>query len=123
MIWVAVALGGALGAMGRYGVSLLMPTQSGQFPWSTLTVNIVGSALMGLCYVLLLEKGVVNIQWRPFLMVGILGALTTFSTFALDAVLLWQQGEGSQALIYAVVSVVACITAVYVSMQVAQKFF
>lgn len=123
MIWLAVALGGALGAMARFGVSLMIPTQTGQLPWNTLTVNIIGSALMGLCYVLLIEKGVVSIQWRPFLMVGILGALTTFSTFALDAILLWQQGYSSQALIYTVASVVTCIAAALLSINIAQKIF
>jgi len=123
MIWLAVALGGALGAMGRYTVGLMLPTTSGHFPWSTLIVNVIGSALMGLCYVLLIEKGVVNIHWRPFLMVGILGALTTFSSFALDAILLWQQGENSQAVIYAATSLIACIAAALISMQVAQKIF
>jgi len=54
MIWLAVALGGALGAISRYGLmQYLMPVEAKQFPWGTLTVNIVGSALIGLCYVLL----------------------------------------------------------------------
>ena len=123
MMWLAVALGGAIGAIGRYSVSLWMPAQPGQLPWSTLSVNIIGSALMGLCYVLLIDKGIVSLQWRPFLMVGILGALTTFSTFALDAILLWQQGHSSQAIIYAVLSVSTCIMAALISMSIAQKIF
>ena len=122
MIWLAVALGGALGAMGRYGVSLFLPSSPGQFPWATLTVNVLGSALIGVCYVLILEKGIVSVQWRPFLMVGALGALTTFSTFSLDAILLWQQGQGVQALLYILVSVVLCVGAALLSMQIVQKF-
>lgn len=123
MTWLAVALGGALGAMGRYGFSLLLPNQIGQFPWATLIVNVLGSALIGLCYVLLLEKGIVSVQWRPFLMVGVLGALTTFSTFSLDTILLWQQGQSVQALSYMVVSVMTCIVAALIGIQMAQKIF
>lgn len=123
MMWLAVALGGALGAMLRYSVSLFIPISLGSFPWATFIVNIVGSALIGLCYVLLVEKGVVNIQWRPFLMVGILGALTTFSTFALDTLLLWQQEQVGQAVLYAISSLIVCIAAAGFGMQLAHKFF
>lgn len=120
MIWLAVAFGGALGAVIRYWVSLALPTVGEGFPWATLAVNVAGSALMGLFYILLVQKGIIGLQWRPFLMVGLLGALTTFSTFALDAVLLWQQGQGLQALLYVLASVITCIVAVAISLKFSQ---
>jgi CrcB protein len=124
MIWLAVALGGALGAVGRYGlIYYLMPVQGKQFPWGTLTANIIGSALVGLCYFIIVEKQWVAIEWRPFLMVGFLGAFTTYSTFALESFLLWQEGQISYALSYAVASLLGCILAVSASIFIATKLF
>jgi len=124
MIWLAVALGGALGAVGRYGLTYyLIPVEAKQFPWGTLTTNIVGSALIGLCYVLLIEKQWVAIEWRPFLMVGFLGAFTTYSTFALESFLLWQEGQTNYAISYAIASLMGCILAVSASVFVATKLF
>ncbi|EGG95466.1 crcB protein [gamma proteobacterium IMCC1989] len=129
MIWLAVALGGALGAISRYGLmQYLMPVEAKQFPWGTLTVNIVGSALIGLCYVLLVEKQWgdikwVAIEWRPFLMVGFLGAFTTYSTFALESFLLWQEGQTYYAISYAIASLLGCILAVTASIFIATKLF
>ena len=116
MIWLAVALGGALGAVGRYGLTHhLLPVGAKQFPWGTLTANIVGSVLLGVCYVLLVEKQWVAIEWRPFLMVGFLGAFTTYSTFALESFLLWQSGQIHFAISYAMASLLGCILAVSAS--------
>jgi len=113
MSWLAVAIGGALGAMGRYAVTLYtFPILANRFPLATLSVNILGSLLIGICYVLIIEKGVIDPEYRNLLMAGFLGAFTTFSTFALDAVTLWQNGHGQLAAIYVAVSVAACIVAV-----------
>lgn len=113
MTWLAVAIGGALGAMGRYGVTLYtFPLLANRFPSATLTVNVIGSLLIGVCYVLIIEKGVIAPEYRNWLMAGFLGAFTTFSTFALDAVTLWQNGHGQLAALYVATSVVACIAAV-----------
>ena len=107
---LAVALGGALGALGRYGVNgLLFPVMGERFPLGTLAVNVTGSILMGILYVLIIEKAALAPEWRNFLMVGFLGAFTTFSTFSLDALALWQNGQLSLALTYVVASVVLCI--------------
>lgn len=105
--WFAVALGGALGAVSRYAVNgLLFPLYGHKFPLATLVINVGGSLLMGVFYVLIIERGVLSPEWRNFLMVGILGAFTTFSTFSLDAMALWQNGHLLLALAYVLGSVV-----------------
>ncbi len=123
MVWLAVALGGALGAMGRFGIAQLMPSVSGEFPWATLVANIIGSALIGFFYVLITEKGVVAEAWRPFIVVGFLGALTTFSTFALDGFILWQNGQLSTAIIYIISSVLACLLCAASAILLTQRLF
>ncbi len=118
MSWLAVALGGALGAMGRYAVTLYtFPILANRFPLATFSVNVLGSLLIGVCYVLIIEKGALAPELRNWMMAGFLGAFTTFSTFALDAVTLWQNGHGQLATIYVAASVAACIAAVAVGIN------
>ncbi len=108
--WFAVALGGALGAMARYGTAgLLYPVSGDRFPLATLVVNVIGSVLMGTAYVLVIDRGALPPEWRNFLMVGFLGAFTTFSTFSLDALALWQNGHFLLALCYVLLSLVLCL--------------
>lgn len=130
MQWLAIALGGALGAMARYGVtiysaSLMESTlvMNARFPLGTLFVNVVGSALIGVCYVLIIEKGALSPEWRHILMVGFLGAFTTFSTFSLDALNMWQNGHQFLALSYVTLTFVATLTAVAASVAVTLRFF
>lgn len=123
MVWLAVAIGGALGALGRYGLMQIMPSAVGSFPWAIWCANIIGSAAIGLLYVLIVEKGIIAAEWRPLLIVGFLGALTTFSSFALDGVLLWQSGHLMTALAYIVSSVLACLFIAAASISLAQRFF
>lgn len=108
--WLAVALGGALGAVGRFGVNgLIYPLSGDHFPLGTLVVNVLGSVLMGICYVLIIDKALLPMEWRNFLMVGFLGAFTTFSTFSLDAMALWQNGHLFLAFSYILASVILCL--------------
>ncbi|MFG0257803.1 MAG: fluoride efflux transporter CrcB [Phycisphaerales bacterium JB043] len=119
MSWLAqlgaVALGGAIGASSRWGVSLAMRTgESGRFPWATLSVNLLGCLLIGVCAAWFASQGEHDAPGRYgvrivethhlLLMVGVLGGFTTFSTFALDAMALWAQGQRSMALAYVVAS-------------------
>jgi len=92
-VWLAVALGGALGACLRHGCNRWLAAMTPQWPWSTLLVNVLGSLLAGLLYALIVERGLLPASWRPLLLVGLLGALTTFSAFALEAVLLIESGR------------------------------
>lgn len=107
--WLAVALGGALGAMGRFAVNGLLFPLMGRFPLGTLVVNVLGSILMGVCYVLIIEKALLPEEWRNFLMVGMLGAFTTFSTFSLDTLALWQNGHLPLAVAYVMLSLLLCL--------------
>ena len=108
------AEGGASGALARYllcnALHALVPMR---FPLATLGVNLLGSLLIGILYVLIAERGVLHPEWRSVVMVGFLGAFTTFSTFSLEAVTLLEHGLGAQALAYIVASVVLCIGAAW----------
>jgi fluoride exporter len=121
--FVWVALGGAIGSALRYGVNIAAPRLLGTgFPWATLTVNIVGSFLMGLLSAALTEKFSDQPDLRLFLTTGILGGFTTFSAFSLDVFGLMQRGENSTAVIYALASVVLSILAVFSGFMVSQAF-
>jgi CrcB protein len=110
-----VFVGGGLGAVLRYGVTLASLAIFGPaFPWGTLAINVVGSALMGIFaawIVAVWTPGGGGDGMRLFLMTGILGGFTTFSAFSLEAVTLWQRGEGGAAALYVAGSVVASILA------------
>lgn len=107
-----IAAGGALGAMGRYWVSShLVKTPNYLLPWGTLTVNVVGSLLMGIFFVVVLERGLLPPETRALVMVGFLGAFTTFSSFSMETLGLIQQGHMLAALIYISLNVICCIAA------------
>ena len=119
--YLAIAFGGALGALSRYWLTVSMERfNSTGFPLGTFVVNLLGSFLIGLLYIILAEKLSVADQWRPVIITGFLGAMTTFSTFSLDALLLFQQGQYNTALFYVLSSVMICIFAAYVGMQIAR---
>jgi len=115
--YLAIALGGALGAVGRYWlVTLVEHRNTSLFPAGTLAVNILGSLLIGILFVVLTEKIQLATFLRPLLVIGFLGAFTTFSTFSLDALLLLQQGLITSAIGYIVASVVSCLFAAWAGM-------
>lgn len=112
---VPVALGGALGASARYLTNVTATRLLGiHFPWGTVTVNIVGSFLMGVLVVVLAERG--GNRFAPFLMTGVLGGFTTFSAFSLDAVSLYERGQTVAATGYVLGSVVLAILALILGM-------
>ena len=123
MHWFAIALGGALGAMARHGVSTLVFDASSQkFPYATLSVNVLGSFIMGVLFVVIVEKGLLPSEMRSVLMVGFLGAFTTFSTFSLDALGLWQNGHLFLALIYALGTVFLCLAAILMAVWLTRLY-
>lgn len=109
---LAIAGGGALGAVARFGVSTGVYRWLGRdFPWGTLAVNLLGSFAMGLLFVLLLERGLFAPEARSAVLVGFLGAFTTFSTFSLETLSLVEQGETLRALLNIAASVLLCLLA------------
>ncbi|MBT3348614.1 MAG: fluoride efflux transporter CrcB [Thiotrichales bacterium] len=111
---IAIAAGGAVGAVMRYILSNAIYSWLGRgFPWGTLTVNTVGSLLMGLLFVLLTERLALGPQWRAFLVIGMLGAFTTFSTFSMETLNLIESGELLRAMLNMVGSVVICVGAAW----------
>lgn len=119
--WLAIALGGATGALGRWLMSTGVHRLLGRdFPWGTLAVNVAGSFVMGLLAALLVERLALGPAWRAGLLVGFLGAFTTFSTFALETVELFEEGLGVRALGNVVASVTLCVLAVIAGMQLAR---
>ncbi|ART80695.1 fluoride efflux transporter CrcB [Oceanisphaera avium] len=113
-----IAVGGALGALLRFGITEFMARTVGRsFPYGTLTVNLLGSLLMGCIFVLVQQQVLSHHGWRPFIMVGLLGALTTFSSFSLDSLLLLEQGAWLKAMLNVSLNVVCCIMLTYIGMQ------
>lgn len=114
MEYLAVALGGSLGAVVRYILSSHIGKVLGSgFPYGTLAVNIIGSFVMGVFAMLIIEHLRMPGYWREFLMVGFLGALTTFSTFSLDGLGLLQNGHALLAVLYFVTSVIGSVLACF----------
>lgn len=114
---LAVASGGAIGAVLRYVLSSAVARWLGSgFPWGTLAVNVLGAFVMGMCIELFVRALPVTQELRAFVVVGILGALTTFSTFSLDTVFLAERGEWILAASYVVASVVLSIGALVLAM-------
>lgn len=106
---VVVAVGGAAGTLLRLAVARAMPAGGAAFPWDTLLVNLFGSLVLGFVVVTALERLAPSRYFRPLIGTGFCGGLTTFSTFAVEVVLLLRAGRVAMAALYAVVSLVAGI--------------
>ena len=118
---VAIALGGATGALGRYFVSQQMTQWLGLgFPWGTFTVNIAGSFVLGLLAETFALAADASPALRGFLVVGMLGSFTTFSTFSLDVALLFQRDRIDLAALYIAGSVVLAIIGLYAGLKLAR---
>ncbi|NIZ03188.1 fluoride efflux transporter CrcB [Thalassospira lucentensis] len=114
LLIASIALGGAIGAVARHSVSVMMGSIMGSgFPWGTLTVNIVGSFLMGALIELSALKLSLTPEVRALLVTGFLGAFTTFSTFSLDVATLYERGSLGLSALYVMVSVVVGISALF----------
>ncbi|MGF6492754.1 CrcB protein [Luteibacter sp. 621] len=121
MGYLLVFIGGGLGSMARYGLSMFGMRLLGQgFPWATLIINILGSALMGALTGWLAVQGNAPQSLRLFIATGILGGFTTFSTFSLETVLLYERGQLGLAVAYVAASVVIGVGALLLVMKLAR---
>ena len=111
MAYLLAALGGGLGALARWGLSLGIPSAGG-WPWATLLVNLTGCLLLGALHAVLVLRSPEPSWARPFLGVGVLGGYTTYSTFAVEVVHLVDDGAGALAAGYVLASVGGGVLAV-----------
>jgi fluoride exporter len=123
MPWLAVAAGGALGAVARYGsVRLLAAWFGPAFPYGTLAVNVLGSGLAGWLFVRLVEAGDGSENLRALLIVGFLGAFTTFSAFSVETLRLLGAGHAGPAALNVVANLVLCLAAAALGIALARAF-
>ena len=120
MNFVFVGLGGALGAIGRYAISMI-PIKT-EFPFLTLITNILGAVLIGFISGMVSAKQDVSQNTVLFWKTGVCGGFTTFSTFSLEAYELFEKGSNILGLVYAVVSVVSCILGIICGKKIAEFF-
>ncbi len=117
---LCVASGGALGTLLRYLIASFMPSE--EFPRHPLSVNLLGCLIMGL-FAGWIFKFPVGEEARLFVMTGFLGALTTFSSFALDVGVLAEKGELVKASLYVALSVIACVFLFFAAFKAGKAFF
>jgi CrcB protein len=119
--WVYVGAGGFLGAIARWALSGFVTRATGAtFPWGTLTVNVLGSLLIGLLMGLVEFRGLLTAEARAFLVIGGLGAFTTFSTFSHETLALLRTGQFGLGAANAIGSVLACLTATAIGWAIAK---
>ena len=121
---IAIAAGGSIGALTRFWVAGLIYDWLGrEFPHGTLVVNVSGCLLMGLLTELMLQRFALTAEFRAAVLVGFLGAYTTFSTFAIETLSLFEQGESLKASLNIFLSVALCLTAVWFGLIAGRKVF
>ena len=119
---MAVAIGGALGSVLRYGLSNWVHSFVGRgFPYGTLAVNVLGCLAMGILFVLLVERMADSAMWRAGLLVGVLGGFTTFSAFSIETFNLIEQGDLAKAAGNMAASLILCIGATWLGVVLARQ--
>ena len=117
-----VFVGGGLGAVLRYGMSIGVTRLAGTgCPVATLSINVFGSFLMGLVVAWFAFRGEGGQEWRLFLTTGVLGGYTTFSAFSLETMLLYERGDTMLAALYVVLSVVVSVLALAAGLAVVRS--
>ncbi|MFI6684170.1 fluoride efflux transporter CrcB [Streptomyces sp. NPDC050485] len=116
-----VALGGSIGACARYGASLLWPTAPGAFPWTTLLVNTLGCAVIGVFMVVITDVWAAHRLVRPFFGTGVLGGFTTFSTYAVDIQKFMAGGQARTALAYLALTLLTALAAVWAAVWLTRR--
>ncbi|MFG2172441.1 fluoride efflux transporter CrcB [Streptomyces niveus] len=113
-VLLVIAVGGALGAVARFGAAQVWPTPPAAFPWTTLLVNAAGCLVIGVFLVTVTEVFSAHPLLRPFFGTGVLGGFTTFSTYCVDIQRLFHAGRAGTALGYLSATLVAALAAVTV---------
>jgi CrcB protein len=120
--YVAIAIGGTLGCWARYAQSVYVQGTFGRdFPFATLSINVIGSFLMGFLFILTLERLMIPPSVRVGVLTGVLGGYTTFSTFEMETLLLAENGELFKAGLYVVLSVVIGFVAAFGGAYIARN--
>jgi len=119
---VAIAIGGAVGSVLRFLVSTSVHRVMGRdFPYGTLTVNVLGSLLMGFLFIMLVERQISSIELRSGVLFGVLGAFTTFSSFSFETLALVESGELGKAFINVFMSVTCCLLATWIGLGIGRQ--
>ncbi len=119
---IAIACGGAVGAVLRYLLSTASYSLFGRgFPYGTLLVNLLGCFLMGCLSVLLIERVLLSVELRAAILIGVLGSLTTFSTFSLETLTLYHQGQYIKVFLNIGLSILLCLMATHLGMVLARR--
>jgi CrcB protein len=119
---MAIALGSALGGVLRYLAGAAVHLWLARtFPWGTLSVNVLGSTVIGLAWVLLAARGEQGELLRAFVIIGMLGGFTTFSSFSLETLLLAEQHGYARAGAYVMASVLLCLTGAWAGMSIGRQ--
>jgi CrcB protein len=119
---LAIAIGGAVGSVLRFLVSTSVHRVMGKdFPYGTLTVNVLGSLLMGFLFIMLVERQISSIELRSGVLFGVLGAFTTFSSFSFETLALVESGDLGKAFINVSMSVTCCLLATWVGLGIGRQ--
>ncbi len=120
--YLAIAIGGTLGCWARYAMTNLVQAIYGrEFPFATLSINVLGSFLMGFLFIETLERLTISPQLRIGILTGFIGGFTTFSTFAMETLLLAEQGEAAKSVLYVALSIALGLFAAFGGAYIARS--
>ena len=121
---ISIAIGGAAGSLCRYGMSNGIYLLLGRsFPYGTLAVNILGSFILGIVYILMIERASISEELRAGITIGLLGAFTTFSAFSIETINLIESGEILKAGLNILFSVTLCIVGCWLGMNLSRQIY